>query len=106
VGDIHLGPEHALEALALLGGGPFLPVHWGTFSLAMHAWDQPAEALLELAPKAGVRLVMPRLGEPVEPAHAEDVEPWWRVVEASTRKAEPDTPAATTLPAAMSWPID
>jgi L-ascorbate metabolism protein UlaG (beta-lactamase superfamily) len=29
-GDIHLGPQNALEALALLGGGPFLPVHWGT----------------------------------------------------------------------------
>ena len=50
-GDIHLGPENALKALALLGGGAFLPVHWGTFSLAMHAWDQPAEVLLELAPQ-------------------------------------------------------
>src|SRR6267378_74869 len=68
-GDIHLGPKNALEALALLGGGPFLPVHWGTFSLAMHAWDQPVEALLELGPKAGAQLIMPRLGEPVEPAH-------------------------------------
>ena len=45
-GDIHLGPENALKAFALLGGGAFLPVHWGTFSLAMHAWDQPAETLL------------------------------------------------------------
>ena len=25
---------------------------------------------------------MPRLGEPVEPAHAESVDPWWRVVDA------------------------
>ena len=31
-GDIHLGPENALKALALLGGGAFLPVHWGTFA--------------------------------------------------------------------------
>ena len=43
-GHIHLGPENALEALALLGGGAFLPVHWGTFALALHDWDQPAEA--------------------------------------------------------------
>ena len=105
-GDMHLGPEHALEALALLGGGAFLPVHWGTFSLAMHAWDQPAEALLELGPKTGARLVMPRLGEPVEPAHAQGVEPWWRVVDMTARAPEPDTPATTTLPRAMSWPID
>jgi len=34
-GDIHLGPENASKALQLLGGGAFLPAHWGTFSLAM-----------------------------------------------------------------------
>ena len=105
-GDIHLGPENALAAHALLGGGPFLPVHWGTFSLAMHAWDQPAEALLELGPKMNAQLVMPRLGEPIEPSRARAVEPWWRVVDADTEESVPDTPAATTLPKAMSWPID
>jgi L-ascorbate metabolism protein UlaG (beta-lactamase superfamily) len=47
-GDIHLGPQNALTAAALLGGAPFLPVHWGTFNLAIHAWDQPAETLLDL----------------------------------------------------------
>ena len=51
-GDIHLGPENALEALALLGGGAFLPVHWGTFNLAIHAWDEPAETLLSLGRSA------------------------------------------------------
>ncbi len=28
-GDMHLGPENALQALKMLGGGAFLPVHWG-----------------------------------------------------------------------------
>jgi hypothetical protein len=60
--------------------------------------------------EAGARLVMPRLGEPVEPAHAEGVEPWWRVVDTvvdtAAREPEPDTPAAATLPKAMPWPID
>jgi L-ascorbate metabolism protein UlaG (beta-lactamase superfamily) len=105
-GDIHLGPEHALEALALLGGGPFLPVHWGTFNLAMHAWDQPAETLLELGAETGVQLVMPRLGEAVEPAHAEGVKPWWRSVDAGTREAQQEPLEEAPLPKAMSWPID
>ena len=48
-GDIHLGPANALKALELLGGGTFLPVHWGTFNLALHAWDEPAETLVKLA---------------------------------------------------------
>ena len=104
-GDMHLGPENALKALALLGGSPFLPIHWGTFSLAMHAWDQPAETLLQLGPKAGAQLVMPRLGEPVEPAHAQRVEPWWRVVDTIAQAPEPEVSAAT-LPKAMPWPLD
>ena len=77
-GDIHLGPENALEALALLGGGAFLPVHWGTFNLAVHAWDDPAETLIALAPRRQAHLVMPRLGEAVEPSRAGQVTPWWR----------------------------
>jgi hypothetical protein len=105
-GDIHLGPENALKALTLLGGGPFLPVHWGTFSLAMHAWDQPAEVLLEQGAKSGAQLVMPRLGEPVEPEHAERVEPWWRTVDTVAQGLKADAPAETSLPKAMSWPID
>jgi L-ascorbate metabolism protein UlaG (beta-lactamase superfamily) len=105
-GDIHLGPENALEALRLLGGGPFLPIHWGTFNLAMHPWDQPAEVLLELAPRSDVRLVMPRLGEPVEPAHAERVEPWWRAVDTTAAGSARDTQGVTTLPKAMPWPLD
>jgi len=105
-GDIHLGPENALKALTLLGGGAFLPIHWGTFSLAMHAWDQPAEALLELAPKAGAQLLMPRLGEAVEPARAERVEPWWRVVDSELPAPAPDTQPATTVSSAVPWPID
>jgi L-ascorbate metabolism protein UlaG (beta-lactamase superfamily) len=103
-GDIHLGPENALKALALLGGGAFLPIHWGTFSLAMHAWDQPPEVLLERGPKAGARLLMPRLGQPVEPEQAYRVEPWWRVAEQGARKSARES--EITLPKDIPWPID
>jgi len=107
-GDIHLGPENALLALSLLGGGPFLPVHWGTFALAMHAWDQPPETLLELGPRAGARLLMPRLGEPVEPAHEARVVPWWRVADAAPvrTKAAIASDTAASLPKDIPWPID
>ncbi len=106
-GDIHLGPEHALEALALLGGGAFLPVHWGTFSLALHDWDAPAETLLALGPKQGAQLVMPRLGEAVEPLRAEPVVPWWREVGKQVRgKSKVAEPAPMTLPKEMPWPVD
>jgi L-ascorbate metabolism protein UlaG (beta-lactamase superfamily) len=76
--DIHLGPEGALEALAMLGGGPLLPVHWGTFDLATHGWDDPPEQLLARGTEEGVQLIMPPMGQPVEPARVEGVDPWWR----------------------------
>ena len=101
-GDIHLGPDNALKALQLLGGGAFLPVHWGTFSLAMHAWDEPAETLLRLAPQQGVQLVMPQLGQAVEPAHVDSVTPWWRGVE---RAGAPPL-EAMTWPKSLAWPSD
>ena len=105
-GHIHLGPEHALEALALLGGGAFLPVHWGTFPLALHDWDQPAETLLTLGPKHGAQLLMPRLGEPVEPAHIHKVTPWWRSVDVQEIRQQPSAKPYLTLPKAMPWPFD
>lgn len=107
-GDMHLGPENALKAHALLGGGAFLPVHWGTFALAMHAWDQPAETLFALGPKSGAQLLMPRLGQPAEPAYAERVEPWWRLVdqERVARARQPEGPPEATLPKEMPWPLD
>ncbi len=105
-GDIHLGPENALKALALLGGGPFLPVHWGTFSLAMHAWDQPAEVLMQQATATGAHLVMPRLGEPIEPSQADGVVPWWRTVDQSDRPTPRTSPNTWRLPRNTPWPID
>src|SRR5574337_1186155 len=69
-------------------GGAFHPVHWGTFGLAMHAWDDPAETLLALGPAQGARLLMPRLGEPIEPDREAVLTPWWRGVD-DRRRREP-----------------
>jgi L-ascorbate metabolism protein UlaG (beta-lactamase superfamily) len=89
-GDIHLGPENALRAWRQLGSGRLLPVHWATFNLAMHPWAEPAEVLYANAPEG---LVMPLLGEAIEPAHVEGVQPWWRQV-ATAREATPAAPSS------------
>jgi hypothetical protein len=57
------------------------------------------------APRRGAQLVMPRLGEPIEPAHAERATPWWRSVDTEPGRriaAEP----RLTLPKSTPWPID
>jgi L-ascorbate metabolism protein UlaG (beta-lactamase superfamily) len=98
-GSIHLGPANALAAFELLGGGTLLPVHWGTFDLGLHAWAQPAEHLFELA--RDVRLVMPRLGVPVEPAHVDRVTPWWRDV-VGTASWQPTSSESSPAPTSLS----
>lgn len=79
-GHLHLGPDRALDALALLGSTTLLPIHWGTFNLAVHAWDEPAERLVQLASPRDVALVMPRIGEVVMPERPGTVELWWREI--------------------------
>ncbi len=91
-GDIHLGPQNALTALEWLGGGLFLPIHWGTFNLAFHAWDEPPSQVYELARARGIPFVTPRVGQPVEVGAAEP-EPWWERV---GRDDEADEDARTS----------
>jgi L-ascorbate metabolism protein UlaG (beta-lactamase superfamily) len=112
-GDIHLGPENALLAHELLGAVPFLPVHWGTFNLAMHAWDMPAETLFELAPRRNLRLLMPRLGEPIEPTQEFPLLPWWRGVDTDGGEPVPPSNGLDLAPSVaalrsshVQWPLD
>jgi len=81
-GDIHLGPDGAVEALGMLGGGPLLPIHWGTFNLGIHPWKEPGERLQQLSERNGFRLLTPRLGVPMPIPNQQPVDPWWREVEA------------------------
>jgi L-ascorbate metabolism protein UlaG (beta-lactamase superfamily) len=77
--DIHLTPEQAVVVNTQVRGKVLLPIHWGTFNMAFHAWNEPAERVVAAA-MAGTRLIVPRPGESVEPATARPVEPWWRAV--------------------------
>ena len=75
-----LARDNALKALEMIGSGTFLPIHWGTFNLALHAWDEPAETLAALVEENKVPMVTPRLGAPIEPSRVETFDPWWREV--------------------------
>jgi L-ascorbate metabolism protein UlaG (beta-lactamase superfamily) len=64
--DIHMDPEKAIQAHLDLGGQEMLPVHWATFDLSYHAWEEPIVRAAAAAASKGVRLLTPRIGEPVE----------------------------------------
>ena len=87
--DWHIGPEQAVEAHGWLRGDVLLPIHWGLFDLADHAWTAPMERTVVAAQAAGAILIAPRPGGSVEPGLAYDaamtngvspVERWWPAV--------------------------
>jgi len=76
--EIHMSPEEAVQTHLDVRGRLMLPVHWGTFNLGYHAWNQPAEAAVSAATARGVSLVVPRIGEWVDSAAPPRFNPWWR----------------------------
>lgn len=75
--EIHVNPEEAFRAHQAVKGQVMLPVHWGTFNLAFHNWNEPPERLLKAA--AGqATIVIPRPGQMVEPDHLPQQDFWWR----------------------------
>ncbi|MGW1144448.1 MBL fold metallo-hydrolase [Streptomyces sp. NPDC002454] len=107
--DIHMLPSQGVRAhLDLQGGRPhgvLLPIHWGTFNLAPHAWAEPGEWTADAAEEVAQPVALPRPGEPFEPAGDLPVDPWWRAVSppvvrswrgtgpAPARAARPEAPA-------------
>lgn len=76
---VHLNPEEAVLAHRMVRGGVFVPVHWGTFNLALHDWYEPAERLIRAAATSGVQVALPMAGQPFEPEREPlPRAPWWR----------------------------
>jgi L-ascorbate metabolism protein UlaG (beta-lactamase superfamily) len=77
--DTHMTPEEAVTAHLDLGGRLLLPVHWATFTLALHPWAEPVERLWREAKARDVSIVVPRPGEAVDTAAVPPVEDWWEI---------------------------
>jgi L-ascorbate metabolism protein UlaG (beta-lactamase superfamily) len=76
--QIHMSPEEAVQVHREVRGKLLVPVHWGTFNLGLHAWNQPADAVSAAAASQGVALAIPRPGEWVDVAAPPALQPWWR----------------------------
>jgi L-ascorbate metabolism protein UlaG (beta-lactamase superfamily) len=86
---VHMQPEETVQAHQDLGGRWLLPIHNGTFDLAMHAWYEPFERVVQLASQRDIRVATPMMGERLDLSAPHAGEPWWRsVVEQEQARAE------------------
>lgn len=60
---IHSFPEQVVQEAHDLKVKHTIPVHWGKFALANHAWDESINRFKAAADKAGIRYTVPTIGK-------------------------------------------
>jgi L-ascorbate metabolism protein UlaG (beta-lactamase superfamily) len=78
--DLHMFPEETVQAHLDLEGGILHPIHWGTFNLAMHPWNEPMNRLSAAASKAGVTVSTPMVGETTVFGESPRQLRWWDAI--------------------------
>jgi len=99
---IHLGPDNAARAFRGLAGaedeaahpaGLLMPIHWGLFNLALHAWRQPIERLTQLADAQSFKLWSPEPGRPTEVVPGIELRSDWWTAKSNAATARQSRPA-------------
>ncbi len=69
--DIHVNPEEGVQLHRFLAGSSpadslMVPIHWATFNLAMHPWDEPVTRMLTAADAASAEVATPAPGARID----------------------------------------
>jgi len=75
----HMAPEQSYEAAKALGTSLAVPVHWGTFKLAAHPWDDSVVRLLKCSSDDNnkIKIITPRIGQTVQLSKILDYQERW-----------------------------
>lgn len=71
--DVHLGPEQAVQVAKDVAGRLLIPVHWGTFNLALHSWTEPIERVIAAARSSSISIAVAKPGQRINPDRPPDV---------------------------------
>lgn len=63
--QIHMLPEQSVQAALDVQARLLLPVHWGAFTEAHHAWNEPVQRASAAAARLGLPMTTPLLGQTV-----------------------------------------
>ena len=79
---IHMMPEEVVQAAQDLGASMLLPVHWGKFSLSLHAWDEPITRVVKEAKRKDLPVLHPMIGEAIYLDRINNFSEWWKEMSA------------------------
>jgi L-ascorbate metabolism protein UlaG (beta-lactamase superfamily) len=84
---VHLHPQQTVQAHQDLRGRWLLPIHNGTFDLAMHIWEDPFDQVLQFAAERAVQVATPMMGERVDMSAPQQGSRWWRELQTEESQA-------------------
>ena len=74
---IHMMPEQTVQAAIDLNAKVLMPVHWGKFALALHAWDEPILRVTKEAHRLYMPIIHPMIGDLVNLNDSTVTPEWW-----------------------------
>lgn len=80
---IHMMPEQTVQAAIDLNAKVLMPVHWGKFALAFHAWDEPIERVTKEAHRLNVPIIHPMIGQEVNFNQMGSTNEWWQGIDST-----------------------
>ncbi|GMU86986.1 MAG: Zn-dependent hydrolase [Ignavibacteriales bacterium] len=77
----HMMPEETAQAAVDLRAKVFMPIHWGSFTLALHSWDDPILRVTAKAVELKQPIATPKIGESIIlEGESYPVSKWWEAV--------------------------
>ncbi|KOO13966.1 beta-lactamase [Vibrio xuii] len=74
----HMQAKHTMQAFKDLNAENLFPVHWSTYELFAHKWDEPMTDLIAEAEISGANLVTPMVGETLAITDGLRTSYWWQ----------------------------
>ena len=75
---IHMFPEQTVQAGFDAGTSWLIPVHWGSYCICNHAWDDSIRRVTAAAETAGLPIATPQIGQTLNYENiASFTEHWW-----------------------------
>ena len=79
---VHMFPEQTVQAGIDAEAGWLIPVHWGSFCICNHAWDDSIRRVTAAAEEKGLPVATPRIGQTVNFTDISSYnERWWEQYE-------------------------
>jgi L-ascorbate metabolism protein UlaG (beta-lactamase superfamily) len=78
--DIHMTPEETAQASIDVETAVMMPIHWGSFALALHAWDDPVLRVTKKAKELKQPITVPKIGDDILLDNIDvSVNEWWKL---------------------------